>query len=185
MPLFTLSYWTTILVALAIAYVVVAPLETFLHECGHAIVARLFTSQRVDVYLGYLPKENEDFKRDHVRWKLAGINFHVRFWPLPGFVGWASYQEGMSLSKQILFCLTGPLVSLVLLVLGGYAIYLFWQGPLFWFYLIEFSTAMLLSTFISTILPTRPAKWGAYAGRKSDGYQALQAWRKMRKKAKA
>jgi hypothetical protein len=186
MPLFSLSYWTTVLVTLSIAYVIVAPIETFLHECGHAIVARLFTSQRVDVCLGYLPKENEDFKQqDHVRWKLAGIDFHVRFWPLPGFVGCANYQGSMSLSKHMLFCLAGPLVSLVLLVPGGYAIYLLWQASPFWLYMMEFSTSMVLNTFLRTALPTRPTKWGAYAGMESDGYQALQSWRKLRKKAKA
>ena len=153
---------------LAVLWVIVFPITTFLHECGHALAALVSSDHAITIKMGGGPG----------RWTWQRGRLRLVINPLPGFVGftWCE-KEGLRFRGSVLISLAGPTVSLFL---GG----LFWGlthtgSPPDWVKsALETVSIACLIQFILTILPMRYPRWlGGYAGIPSDGWHALRLLR--------
>lgn len=145
------------------AFVIVFQLTTIIHELGHAIPARIFSKDKVTIYLGV-----GDSKRNL---KIGGLQVVIRgFHPLTGFASWNGNK--LTRSGKIVSSLGGPLASLMV----GIGLYLL-EGKVsntILSTLFLFTAHYNLLQFIVTAIPVKyPSWWGAYGGTTSDGYKAL------------
>jgi hypothetical protein len=145
------------------AFVIVFQLTTIIHELGHAIPARIFSKDKVTIYIG-VGNSKRNFKIGNLKVLFRG--FH----PFTGFASW----DGNKLTRfgKIVATLGGPLVSLMvgmgsLLIAGKIA-----NNALN--NLFTFIAYYNLFQFIITAIPFKyPSWWGAYGGTTSDGYKVL------------
>lgn len=145
------------------AFVIVFQLTTIIHELGHAVPARIFSKDKVTIYLGV-----GNSKRN---FKIGGLQVVLRgFHPFTGFALW----NGDKLTRlgKILSTLGGSLISLIvglgLLLFTGKVSNIILNN------LFTFMSYYNLFQFIVTAIPIKyPSWWGAYGGVTSDGYKAL------------
>lgn len=151
------------MVANICAFVIVFQLTTIIHELGHAIPARIFSKDKVTIYLGV-----GDSKRNL---KIGGLQVVIRgFDSFTGFALW----NGDKLTRlgKLVSSIGGPLISLMvgigsLLIARNIA-----NNALN--NLFTFIAYYNLFQFIVTAIPVKyPSWWGAYGGTTSDGYKAL------------
>lgn len=151
------------MVANICAFVIVFQLTTIIHELGHAVPARIFSKDKVTIYLG-VGNSKRNFKIRELQVVLRG--FH----PCTGFVAWNG--EKLTRSGKIVSSLGGPLISLMvgigsLLIAGKMENNVLNN-------LFTFIAYCNLTQFIGTVIPIKyPSWWGAYGGVTSDGYKAL------------
>lgn len=146
------------------AIVIVFQLTTIIHELGHAIPARVFTKDKVTIYLG-VGNSKRNFNIGDLQVVLRG--FH----PFTGFALW----NGDKLTRlgKVLSTLGGPLISLIV----GIGLFLLTRKVSHTILnnLGTFMSYYNLLQFIVTAIPIKyPSWWGAYGGITSDGYKALQ-----------
>lgn len=145
------------------AFVIVFQLTTITHELGHAIPARIFSKDKVAIYLG-VGNSNRNFK-------IGGLQVVLRgFHPLTGFVSWNG--EKLTRSGKIISSLGGPLISLMVgigsLLIAGKMSNTILNN------LFTFIAYYNLFQFIVTAIPFKyPSWWGAYGGTTSDGCKVL------------
>lgn len=145
------------------AFVIIFQLTTIIHELGHAVPARIFSKDKVTIYLGV-----GNSKRN---FKIGGLQVVFRgFHPFTGFALW----NGDKLTRigKFLSTLGGPLISLMVgmgsLLIAGKMSNTIYNNL---FILIAYYN---LFQFIVTVIPIKyPSWWGAYGGVTSDGYKAL------------
>ena len=167
-----LSNALTLLLYSAVLWAVVFPVFTFLHECGHALMALALTDRNVTILLGG--------GRNSLRWQWGRLRVAIGWW-FTGFVGFARYDQEQIPSHHILYItLAGPFVSLLLAVLF-WNLGSTWSGSGWFERVMETFAYSAFAQFLFTILPLRYPRWlGAYGGRTSDGWRALQLLRKQR-----
>lgn len=145
------------------AIVIVFQITTIIHELGHAVPARIFSKDKVTIYLG-VGNNKRNFNIGNLQVVLR--DFH----PFTGFALWNG--EKLTRSGKIVSSLGGPLISLMvgmgsLLIAGKMANNVLNN-------LFNFIAYCNLSQFIGTVIPIKyPSWWGAYGGITSDGYKAL------------
>ena len=144
----------------------VFPLDTTLHEGGHAAMALLTTRGNVTLNTGF-GQRGLDFSVGRL---------HIHLAPLPTIYGFSDYdRRGVSRQRRALINLAGPCVSLLLALSFGIVFRrrARLRPPLRMLCLL-FSLANLFQ-FLGTVLPIRyPQSLGSYRGRMSDGAAALQ-----------
>jgi len=154
---------------LVVLWLILFPIITFLHECGHALTVLALTDRNVTILLGD--------GRKGIKWQWGRLGVVVGWFT--GFVGFTRYDQERLASRQILWVtLAGPLVSLLLTVLfSGLAFT--WSNSQ-WFVLAMRTIAYAaFAQFLFTILPLRYPRWFlAYGGRTSDGWRILQLLRR-------
>lgn len=145
------------------AFIIVFQLTTIIHELGHAIPARIFSKDKVTIYLG-VSNSKRNFYIGDLQVVLRG--FH----PFTGFALWNG--DKLTRRGKVLSTLGGPLTSLIV----GIGLFLL-TGKLSNINLNNLFTFMSyynLFQFIVTAIPIKyPTWWGAYGGVTSDGYKAL------------
>jgi len=151
-----------------VVWLVLFPIITFLHECGHALAVLALTGQDVTILLGS--------GRRGMKWQWGKLGVVVGW--LTGFVGFTKYDQERLTSRQILWVtLAGPLVSLLLTVACSAPAFTrgIPQGFVILMRIVAYAT---LAQFLFTILPLRYPRWLlAYGGKTSDGWRALQLLR--------
>ena len=151
---------------LLVLLLLVFPLDTSLHEGGHAAMALITTRGNVTLNTGF-GQRGLDFSLGRLRVHLA---------PLPSIYGFSDYdRRGVSRARRALIALAGPCVSLLLALSFGVALRrrVRLRPPLRMLCLL-FSLANLFQ-FLGTILPVRyQQSLGSYRGRMNDGAAALQ-----------
>jgi uncharacterized oligopeptide transporter (OPT) family protein len=155
-----------ILLYVLLAWLVVAPVYTLLHELGHAVVALLLTDGPVDVQLG---------QRGWKRWKKRGRLMIVVYlgsgalWGVTLCGRWNSIPR----MRRFWICLGGPAASLlVTALLVRLAIMADWARP--WPMLVAAGLVQLLIT----IIPWHHPRWtGVMKGLPGD---VLKAWHLVR-----
>lgn len=151
----------TIVVLLAVLYVIVLPLIVFSHELGHAIIAIIVTNSPVAITLGEEPY-----------WKRTIGRITISVGLFSGWVGFCQSEGQMTSRQYAIFSLAGPIASLlvclgaftVLASAGGWVEFLLWG--------VFYGAA---SQFLVTIIPIRYPSWwtDTYAGMPSDGHRAI------------
>lgn len=142
-----------------------------MHEIGHALGLLFSTKNSIaKVYLGsgYWDDSNKE------SFRIGRIHFHIRW----GFVGFCFYiKESGEMTKRqvIIFCLCGPLMSLILSLFFIILLFLYHpQGVLD--YIITGMAMFSFVQFMMTIIPIEyPAWMNGYGGTPSDGHQIVGA----------
>ena len=138
------------------------PIETLLHEMGHALVALLVKPGKVTILIG---TRDVEMARIRLQFGRLALGFRPGFWMLGGCV--FSETRSDSVQKRVWILLGGPLVSLVCLVVFGV---LAFYGLLVW---QLFAWAALWGLLLSAI-PMRYPRWfGPWGGAPSDGLRVL------------
>lgn len=173
-------YYLTFYLIIPVAYMlVIGPVETLLHELGHAIVNHAQTHQPVHVYLGFIPPYDQlgdSTLRPHRTWvvTLRNITFYLQ--PFSGPVGF-TYWEAEA-PDPIWTYLTGPLVSLILGIIFSIITLLsrsHTHSFSILYYVWQVAAICAFAHFALTLIPMRYPSWfGQYAGLPSDGYKLLQ-----------
>jgi Tfp pilus assembly protein PilF len=86
---------------------------TFIHEIGHAIPALFFTDKDVFVFIGSYADPAQDFGI-----KMGRLTLFFRLYLLRLDIGMCGYNGKVSISKEWLITLCGPLFSLVMAVMS-------------------------------------------------------------------
>ena len=109
-------YLPAIILGLIVLIVITRPFTVLFHELGHAIPAILMTKQGATVYVGSYGDKNQSFKI-----KLGGLEIWFRYNPLKWQGGLCIPKaEEISLTKQAIYTLCGPLFSLFIAALVFY-----------------------------------------------------------------
>jgi hypothetical protein len=159
------------MIANVCAYIFVFQLTTIIHEMGHAIPARIFSKDKVAIYLG-VGNSKKNFRIGNLKVVLRG--FH----PFTGFVLWN--EEKLTRLGKIISTLGGPLISLLvgiggLLMAGNVSNTILNR-------LFTFASYYNLFQFIVTIIPIKyPKWWGAHSEITSDGYNIITFLKESKK----
>ncbi len=99
--------------------IIFRPITTLIHELGHGIPGLIYTNKKVTLYLGSYGDPNESFKisigRLEVFFNKKLLNWKIGLCVLE--------QKELEINKQIIFCLMGPIASLILSFVLTYFIF--------------------------------------------------------------
>jgi len=158
--------------------IIILPLQTLLHEFGHALAALGCRAEHVTIWMGgKANQENREKSAFVLQWKRIEIVW-VRLFSL--FYGLFTYRHNqekpMTRGQWILINLSGPAVSLFLLILTVTLIHSSHNSaPPFIRDVLQLTASSLVVQFAVTILPMRyPAWMGAYGGALSDMGRVIQ-----------
>ena len=142
-------------------------LITFLHELGHAIPAVLLTKQRVGIYIG----SNGNLKNGiHFKVGLLEVWINISTSLIKGGVC-VPYAKSISINKEILIILCGPIFSLIVAsIIFGYGMYYDWHGALKFFFGI-FIFLSTLDVLVNLIPINSPAFVSNNIKIYNDGYR--------------
>lgn len=145
-----------------VAWIIILPLVTFLHELGHALTALALTNMEVTVILG----------KGNIKWQWGRLKFAVGWFS--SIFGFTRYEGGTIKPYQtVLVALAGPLVSLFLAVLC-WSLRPLWVEPEWVSVVMGMTATAAFVQFLFAIVPMRyPAWFLAYSGRFSDGARIL------------
>ena len=134
-----MEYFPIILLVLIGLVCITRPLTVLLHELGHAIPAILLTGRKVSIYIGSHGDPNKSFKID-----LGALTIFFRYnlfaWRLGLCVPSA---EEISINKQIIYTLTGPITSLIIATIACYFTFVYdLHGFLKLFLVVFFGSAL-------------------------------------------
>jgi len=161
-----MEYFLPILFIVFSVLLVIRPLTILCHELGHAIPAMLLTRKAVTVYLGAYGNADKCFKLT-----IGKLTFFVLHNPLQwrGGLCVPSATE-ISRTQQIIFILSGPLVSFII---GGVAVYFTFneniEGFLKLFCILSMSSA-LLDAYVNLRVNPVPIRLANGSITYNDGY---------------
>jgi hypothetical protein len=150
---------------LALLWILLFPITTLLHECGHAFTTLALTDRDVSIQLGN--------GRKGLKWQSGRLKI-IAGW-FTGFVGFTRYNQKDIAPHRILWItLAGPLVSLVLTILFWIPASI-WSEPPWLVFVLKSLSYATLAQFLFTILPWRYPRWlPGYSGCTSDGLRILE-----------
>jgi tetratricopeptide (TPR) repeat protein len=132
---------------------VTRPFTVFFHELGHAVPALLFTRQKVEVYLGSYGDPENSFQ---LKTGLLEIWFRKSIFWKAGLC--VPSSTPMSVNKNIIFTLCGPLASIIIALLGAYFVMTFDMHGSLKLFILFFLTSALLDLVQNIIPDNRPIK---------------------------
>lgn len=140
------------------------------HELGHAIPAILLTKQTVTIYIG---SHGDPANSLHFRIGLLEVWF--KYNPLSWRIGLCvPTAQQISVNKQIVYTLTGPLASSVIATLAAYFAFTFDLHGFIKLILIIFLGSSIFDLFINLIPNNRPTHLHNGGTIYNDGYRLKQ-----------
>jgi tetratricopeptide (TPR) repeat protein len=109
-----MQYFPLFLLLLILLVLITRPLTVLFHELGHAIPAILLTKQKVTIYIGsYGDPENS------IKLTIGLLVIYFRYNPFSWRLGLCvPSAETISINRQIIYTVTGPLTSLVIALIA-------------------------------------------------------------------
>lgn len=105
-----MQFLPAIIFGLILLVVITRPFTVLFHELGHAIPVILLTKQGASIYVGSYGDKMQSLKI-----KLGGLEMWFRYNPLKWRGGLCIPQaQEISINKQIIYVLCGPLISLII-----------------------------------------------------------------------
>lgn len=150
-----------LLINIALAWFIIGPLVTLIHEMGHAVAALALGREPVSVRVGPAP----------ARLRLSVGRLRLLLGLRGGFYGFYEYDDrGLSRAARSIVIAAGPLASLVLATLC-FAVAVGLGGGARWASTpVSIAAMAAIVQGVITALPLRyPKFWGEYAGLSSDG----------------
>lgn len=147
----------------------IAPLNTLIHEFGHAIPSLLFGADRATISLG-----NEES-----RWtaQLGRLILCVSL--NAGWVGFYRTEKVPPVrSKRVIIGIMGPVFSLLTAAIWWWLSLQIWADTFSLDFLMRGAGYAALFQFVMTVIPMRYGEWNpGYAGYSSDGMNVLREFR--------
>lgn len=159
--------------AFYILLIVLRPFTVLLHELGHGIPALLFTTKKVTLYIGSYGDTKKGFHFHIGRLELF-FKFNPFLWKLglcvPG-------NENISITRNIIIVLGGPLISLLVGSISAYFGLFADINPSLTSLLFAIAVSTLFD-FITNIIPRKaPIKLDDGTEVFNDGMQLKQLWK--------
>jgi hypothetical protein len=105
-----MEYMPAIFLGIGLLWFITRPFTVLLHELGHAIPFMLLTKKGADVYVGSYGDKKQSFKV-----KIGSLQIWVRYNPIKWGGGLCIPEaKEISLSKQIVSTISGPLFSFII-----------------------------------------------------------------------
>lgn len=163
-------YFPIIIISIVCLVALTRPVTVLFHELGHAIPAILLTKQKATIYIGTYGDPTKC-----LRINLGALEIFFRYNPLSWNIGLCvPSAKDISINKQIVYILAGPLTSFLL---GSITSYLTFEYDLHGF-LKLFLIVFLFSAFFDLIINLIPNKNPIYlyagAVAYNDGYRLKQ-----------
>lgn len=174
-----MGYFLLILIFFALLVFVTRPFIVLFHELGHAIPAILLTRQTVSIYIGSYgdPKKSLHFRVGHLE---IWFNYNPFSWWLGLCIPSA---KQISINKQIIYTLTGPLASFVIAIVACYFTFAYDLHGFLKLILIIFLSSSIFDLFVNLKPSSAPVR--LFDGRLTynDGYHLTQLfyYRKFQK----
>jgi len=146
-------------------------LTTLLHELGHAIPALLLTRKKVMVYIGSYGDPEKS-----MRITIGKLELYFKYNPFLWHGGVCMVaHEDISINRQILYTLTGPLASFIIAATASYFTFAYDLHAFLKLFLIVFLGSSLYDLYWNLIPQSSPAN-ELYDGSMvyNDGYQLKQ-----------
>jgi hypothetical protein len=146
------------------------PILTILHELGHAIVALIFTNDKVSVNIG-----NSDLNKQ-INLNRLVINLNGYKSLLDVAYGYVNRTPVDNKIKAIFIILGGPITSLIVSIL----LYIYIINVKLPYILMVSLNALFIFSAIQFLITILPMKYfhKPYVGHTSDGYKILQHFKK-------
>lgn len=143
------------------------PLTTLIHELGHAIPAILLTRQRVTMYVGSYGKS-----KGSIYIRIGLLDIYFKYNPFAWGSGLCLIPSaGLSINRQIVYIMTGPLASSVISFIACFAAFSYdLHGFLKLFLIIFFGSAIFDLAFNLQPRETAITSENEHIGY-CDGYQ--------------
>lgn len=159
-----------IILFFALLVFIIRPFTILFHELGHALPALILTRQPVTIYLG----SYGDTKHS-IHFRVGLLDIWLKYNPL----AWRSglcipTAKEVSINKQIIYTLTGPLTSFIIAVIACYFVFAFdLHGSLKLIFIIFMGSAIM---DLITNLNPNPVAIKLHDGSltHNDGYQLKQ-----------
>jgi tetratricopeptide (TPR) repeat protein len=165
-----MEYFSFILLFFALIVLITRPFTVLFHELGHAIPAILMTRKTVTIYIGSYgdPKKSVYFRIGLLE---VWFKYNPFLWRLGLCVPSA---KQISINKQIIYTLTGPLASFVIAALACYFTFTCDLHGFLKLILIIFLGSSIFDLFVNLIPSNTPIL--LFDGRLTynDGYQLKQ-----------
>ncbi|MGB8194969.1 MAG: hypothetical protein WCF67_23740 [Chitinophagaceae bacterium] len=146
--------------------VVVRPVTVILHELGHAIPALLLTQKKVSVYIG---SHGDTTKSVH--FKLGLLEFWFKYNPVLWQYGLCyPHAPEISLRRQFIYILTGPLTSTTIAVVACYFSFAYDLHGALKLLLIVFLGSSIFDFFINIVPNNTPYVLANGIVTYNDGY---------------
>lgn len=163
-------YFPIILLFFALIVLITRPFTVLFHELGHAIPAILITRKTVSIYIGSYGDPSNSL---HFTIGLLDVWFKYNFfsWGLGLCVPSA---KQVSINKQIIYTLTGPLASFGIAIVASYFAFAYNLHGLLKLILIVFLGSSIIDLFVNLTPRSEPIK--LYDGRLTynDGHKLKQ-----------
>lgn len=165
-----MDYFPVILLFFALLVSITRTFTVLFHELGHAIPAILMSKKAVTIYIGSYgdPKKSWHFKLGLLE---VWFKYNPFLWRLGLCIPSATQ---MSINKQIIYILTGPLTSLMMAIVAYYFTLTDDVNSFLRIILIIFIGSSILDLLINLIPNSNPIKLydGSFAF--NDGYRLLE-----------
>ncbi|MBO9563963.1 MAG: tetratricopeptide repeat protein [Niastella sp.] len=171
-----MEYFPFIMLGLCILVITTRPLTVLLHELGHAIPAILLTRQRTTIYIG-----SYGDPKNSVRFRVGLLEVYLRYNPFLWMKGLcAPSAESISVNRQIVYTVTGPIASFVIASIACYITFTYDMHGALKLYVVIFLGSALFDLFFNLIPNSHPIR--LFDGRivYNDGYQLQQLLRYKR-----
>lgn len=157
-------------VVYTLVYIIFMPVLTILHELGHAIVALIFTNDKVSVNIG-----NSDLNKQ-INLNRLVINLNGYKSLLDVAYGYVNRTPVDNKIKAIFIILGGPITSLIVSIL----LYIYIINVKLPYVLMVSLNALFIFSAIQFLITILPMKYfhKPYVGHTSDGYKILQHFKK-------
>jgi tetratricopeptide (TPR) repeat protein len=165
-----MQYFPISLLLLIGLVLIARPLTVLFHELGHAIPAILLTKQKATIYIGSYGDPKRSIK---INFGVLAIFF--RYNPFTWRLGLCvPSANSVSINRQIVYTLAGPLASLIIAIIGCYFTFAHDLHGFLKLFLIVFLSSAFLDLLVNLIPNQTPIK--LYDGRitYNDGYSLKQ-----------
>jgi tetratricopeptide (TPR) repeat protein len=145
---------------------VARPLTVFFHEFGHAIPAILLTKQKVTIYIGSYGDPKRSLKLN-----IGLMEVYFRYNPFSWRLGLCiPAAKSISLNRQIIYTLTGPITSLIIAAAACYFTFAYDLHGFLKLFLIVFLGSAFFDLLVNLIPNQRPIELYDGTIAHNDGY---------------
>ncbi|MEA5258901.1 tetratricopeptide repeat protein [Arcicella aquatica] len=165
-----MGFFSIIVPFLILIVLIITPFTVLFHELGHAIPAILMTREKTSIFIGSYGNKEKSF-----HFKIGLLEIWLSYNPLLWRFGLCvPPANGITIDKQIIYTLTGPLASIFIAIIACYFTFVYDLHGSIKFILVIFFGSSILDLIINLIPRTTPIKLYDGSFIYNDGYQLKQ-----------
>lgn len=165
-----MEYFPFILLFFALLVLITRPFTVLFHELGHAIPAILMTRQSVSIYIGSYGDPEKS-----LHFKIGLLNIWFKYNPFSWRLGLCvPSAKQISVNKQIIYTLTGPLASFAIATVACYFTFAYDLHGFLKLILVIFLGSSIFDLFVNLTPINTPIQLHDGRLTYNDGYQLRQ-----------